>query len=345
MKVRVYGLVMLMMLAVMGASSLGAQETTCEAGFRLIVHEMGETCVPETVERVVALNPAALEFAILSGKTVVGAQGWVVSEFLYIAPHLQNAVADVVDVGFPPNPEIILSLTPDLIMGQAEESLITAYPSFEAIAPTIIQPVETNVNWQVSAEFWSSVFGNEDLFVEMQESYQTRIAALSEALNEPSELEVSVLVASSPQFTFAYLPNTPVGTILADAGIGRAESQREPTERAIVPISAETLDLADGDAIFVFGYPYTDADAVAEQEAYLTEFTEDPIWQALSAVQNGRVYRVGDYWYRGIYFLATQQIIDDLFTHLAGVEPAEISPNPYFPIEAEAMPEITESAP
>jgi ABC-type Fe3+-hydroxamate transport system substrate-binding protein len=56
----------------------------------------------------------------------------------------------------------------------------------------------------------------------------------------------------------------------------------------------------------------------------------NPLWQTLSAVQNGNVYRVSDYWYRGgSYTLAVHQVIDDLFIHLAGVDPAEVSPNPY----------------
>jgi hypothetical protein len=49
---------------------------------------------------------------------------------------------------------------------------------------------------------------------------------------------------------------------------------------------------------------------------------------------------VGNYWYRGIYYLATQRIIDDLFIYLAGVDPAEVAPNPYLPTEI--APEATE---
>jgi iron complex transport system substrate-binding protein len=329
-------LLLLLTLALVGIMPLTAQGATeCEPGFRLVAHALGETCVPETPQRVVALGPASFEFAYLSGKTIVGATAWPMSDLIYVEPELEVEFADITDVGFPVNLEIILALAPDLIIGHEEESIVAAYDELSAIAPTVIQADETNRNWETAAEFWSGVLGSETTFAEMKASYDARIAALHEGLPEDAEtLEVSVLVASSPEFTFAWLPNTGIGKILTDAGISRPESQREPTERGVVPISQETLDLADGDAIFLFGYPYTDEESVTAQDAYLAELLENPLWQTLSAVQNERVFRVPDYWYRGIYYLATQKVIDDLFTHLAGVDAAEAAPDAFMPAAA-----------
>lgn len=304
----------ILLLLALSVAPLAAQENTeCEDGFRPIVHLMGETCVPQTAQRVVALGPASLEFAYLAGKAIVGAPGWTISEMIYVSPHLETTFENVVDIGFPPNPEVILDLEPDLIIGHEEESIIAAYDELAAIAPTVIQPDDTNRNWEVAAEFWSGVLGSETLFGEMKAFYDARIAALNEALENAADLEASVLVASSPEFTFAWLPNTGIGKILTDAGINRPASQREPSEMGVVMISQETLDLADGDVIFLFGYPYADDESIAQQDDYLNDLIENPLWQTLNAVQNDQVFRVGDYWYRGIYYLATQHVIDDLF--------------------------------
>jgi iron complex transport system substrate-binding protein len=344
MKHRIFSILTLMGMLLVSLAPLAAQEKTeCEDSFRLIVHRMGEMCVPETAQRIVVLGPASFEFAYLAGKTIVGAPGWTIGEMVYVSPHLESTFSNVVDIGFPPNPEVILDLQPDLIIGHEEESIIAAYEELEAIAPTIIQSDETNRNWEVAAEFWSSVLGGETIFTEMKATYDVRITALNEILSEnAADLEVSVLVASSPEFTFAWLPNTGIGKILDDAGISRPESQREPSEMGVVPISQETLNLADGDVIFIFGYPYTDAESIGQQEEYLEGLIENPLWQTLNAVQNDQVYRVGDYWYRGIYYLATHQILDDLFIYLAGVDPAEASPNPFSTVEA--TPEATAEA-
>jgi iron complex transport system substrate-binding protein len=288
-----YGIFLLLLLLTC-LSPLTAQNITeCEENFRLIAHLMGETCVPTTAERVVVLGPASFEFAYLVGKTIVGAPSWTIGEMSYVSPHLATSFEQVVDIGFPPNPELILELQPDLILGHEEESIIAAYDELSTIAPTVIQSDETNRNWEVAAEFWSSVLGSESLFAEMKATYDARIAALTAALPETAvELEVSVLVASSPEFTFAWLPNTGIGKILADAGFSRPESQREPSEMGVVMISQETLDLADGDVIFLFGYPYADAESITQQDTYLAELLTNPLWQALSASKNNKVYPI-----------------------------------------------------
>lgn len=307
------------------------EETECETGFRLIVHEMGETCVPENAERIVSIGPSATEFAYLAGKTIVGVPQHILDELVFVNPQLEAEFEDVTIVGWPPNPEVILSLQPHLIIGHAVEANSDIYDELQAIAPTVIQPLERNLDWKSAAEFWSEVLASEDVFDDLNEAYETRIETLQELLAENDDTrEVSILVASDPNFTFTRLPNSDVGTVLADAGINRPEIQSEPNEMGVLQITLETLDLADGDVIFLFGYPYTDSEAVTQQATYIDELVENPLWHTLSAVQNDQVYRVGDYWYRGgSYTFAVHQVIDDLFVHLAGVDPAEVSPNPF----------------
>jgi iron complex transport system substrate-binding protein len=314
---------------------LVAQDTPDCADGRLITHEMGQTCVPVDAERVVVLGPAATEFAYLAGKTIIGAPQHVLEELIYVAPHLAEEFEAITIVGWPPNPEVILSLAPDLIIGHAVEANTTLYDNLSTIAPTVIQPGETNFNWESAAEFWAEVLNSEDVFADLKANYDERIATLAAILAENDDQRaVSVLVASDPLFTFTRLPNSDLGKVFEDLGIRRPESQSEPNERGVLQISRETLNLADGDVMFLFGYPYMDEESVTAQEQYLSQLTKDRLWRTLSVVQNEQVFRVPDYWYRGgLYTLAVHQVLDDLFVHLAGVDPSEISPNPYAFVE------------
>lgn len=64
------------------------------------------------------------------------------------------------------------------------------------------------------------------------------------------------------------------------------------------------LSLAEGDVVFVFGDP--------------SELFENPLWNALSAVQDGRAYEVGYYWW-GDSLLSAHRMLDDLFFYVAGI--------------------------
>lgn len=327
-----YALALLALLLIGIVPSVAAQQATnCEAGFRLIVHAMGETCVPEAAERIVTIGPSATEFAYLAGKNIIGTPQHILDELIYVNPQLEAAFEDITIVGWPPNPEVILGLQPDLIIGHAVDANMQIYEELQAIAPTVIQPLEENLDWKSAATYWSNVLAAEDVYDELLAAYDSRIETLRDILAENSDTrEVSILVASDPNFTFTRLPNSDVGTILADAGINRPEIQSEPNEFGYLQITLETLDLADGDLIFLFGYTYTDTEAAALQNTYIDELVENPLWLTLSAVQNDQVIRVSEYWYRGgSYTFAVHQVIDDLFTHLAGVDPQEVSPNPY----------------
>src|SRR5688572_6162230 len=76
MKHRIFSILTLIGMLLVSLAPVAAQEETeCEDGFRLIVHRMSETCVPETAQRIVVLGPASFEFAYLAGKTIIGAPG------------------------------------------------------------------------------------------------------------------------------------------------------------------------------------------------------------------------------------------------------------------------------
>jgi len=95
-----------------------------------------------------------------------------------------------------------------------------------------------------------------------------------------------------------------IGTILEDAGFSRPEIQQ--VDETKVDISREQISQADGDLIFYSGFGPT-------SQAPLDELVAGPLWQNLSAVQNGKSYEVADdWWYLGIGPIAANLVLDDL---------------------------------
>jgi iron complex transport system substrate-binding protein len=97
--------------------------------------------------------------------------------------------------------------------------------------------------------------------------------------------------------------------VLEDTGLPRPESQ--DVEDFALVISEEQIEQADGDVIFVTWYgPAEDTTQAA--------FTENPLWETLSAVEAGRVYEVpDDTWMLGIGIGAASIVLDELEGHLA----------------------------
>jgi ABC-type Fe3+-hydroxamate transport system substrate-binding protein len=123
--------------------------------------------------------------------------------------------------------------------------------------------------------------------------------------------------------------------------LGRPASQALDSEASVAAygnttyayLSDETLNLADGDAIIVFTFPVLGEEAVAASDQYLAEFEANPLWQSLSAAQNGRVFNGSFAWARGNTYLLANAMIDDLFAFLTDTEAT--TPNPITQLVAE----------
>ena len=99
------------------------------------------------------------------------------------------------------------------------------------------------------------------------------------------------------------------GSVLKDVGLPRPAVQYETnSDNTYQSVSAERLDLLDGDVIFV-------ALNAGAKEPF-TKFQQDHLWQKLEAVQSDRVFTVDSgYWIFG-NVLAANAILDDLEKYL-----------------------------
>jgi iron complex transport system substrate-binding protein len=324
-----------------------AQESTqCEAGFRLFDHELLATdpvCIPEDPHHIASFENAATELLLFTDKEIVATFGaFTKDEMSASLPALTAELEPITGFEWPLNLELLLETSPDLIATYENETM--PYDQLSQIAPTVIFAAGiAEGDWKTATEFWSEVFNVQDIYQEMLAIYEARVTELQAALGENrSEIEVSLVLASS-YFNLIYTAEAPMSFILQDVGLGRPTSQALNSEESLAQyenttfayLSDETLNLADGDVIFLFTFPTLDTTA---SDQYLQDFQAAPLWQSLSAVQNGTSYQVGSHWTRGNTYLLANAILDDLFTYLTDSQAT--TPNP-IEVFAEATPEAT----
>jgi len=332
MKVRISLLVAVVLM--MSVQFAAAQETiTCEEGFWLFDHERlasDPVCVPDNPQRIVSLDMPATEFLLLNDIPIVGVFGYAADEISAVTPGLADELKDIPRFDWPPSLELVTELNPDLIVAFKDSSLF--YSGMEQIAPIVVYDAAYATDWKSSTSFWSEVFHKEDAYADMLDTYNARIEELQTALGENrGELKVSAFVPS-PTYPMMWLVDSAQGIVLNDVGLGRPDSQATNfadggyveggADYGFVAISEEALGLVDGDVIFVFTYPSTDAAENDEINTYLKDYYEnDVVFNALSGVEAGNAHIVGPHWFRAQTYLAANLMLDDLFTYLTDVEP------------------------
>lgn len=312
-----------------------AQETVCEDGFRLFDHEYLATdpvCIPDNPQRVATFDLNALELLFFTDKEIVVASEWVLDELAASVPALHERLALIPNAGYPANAEDVLAASPDIILMYQAGDEAENYESYAAIAPAVMTTLSVQ-DWDLTAQFWSEVLGVPEVYEEMVATYDARIAELQAALPEGyEETEVSLVTAMSYGM-LTWLSNSPQGKILADVGFARPESQSLTEEEAAELgrtywkiLSKETLNLVDGDVIYLFSYATTDEEVAAAESAVIEALQQDPLWLNLAGVQAGNAFVMPGYWYRGSTYLFSNLIIDDLFASLTDAEAT--TPNP-----------------
>lgn len=304
----------------------------CREGFRLFDHDLLITeplCIPENPERVAAIDRFSFETMLALEIKPVAASSFARTITRDLA-YLEEDVTEVVDIGQEPNLEALLGLKPDLILtsvGYGE------YAQLSEIAPTIQTDFESSAQWQQLARAFGDAAGLATETEALLAGYKARLAALREAVGDPGAVEVSV-VRASPDYISLYSQDRSsfLGVILEDADFAVPQAQAEAVANNPAfdgTITLEQLPLVNADVLFIWSFA-TSAEAAADARGALDTLRENPLWRALPVIQANEMYMVGGYWI-GSSFHAAHAVLDDLFTYVADVNPAEVAPNPLRP--------------
>ncbi len=126
--------------------------------------------------------------------------------------------------------------------------------------------------------------------------------------NRYQNQEIS-LVFLAPGVIFSEGKNSFPDSILKDAGLQRPKSQDVIVPYTQIYFSIEELEKVDGDVLFVG--TLTDDD-----QKFLEELKQKPLWKNLRAVQQNHVYSMDYLTWRAGNLLAADAVIDDLFKYL-----------------------------
>ena len=270
---------------------------------RTITHARGETVVPLKPDRVVALDNIALDSVLALEVEPVAA---LINENTGQFPvHLRDRITERTQKLSPnqQNLERITQLNPDLIIGG--KNVEAVYNQLNAIAPTVLLGKSGTSAWKEKLLLTAEAVGKPEKGESLLEAYQQRSQDLASRLENPQEIEVSV-VRVLPNGLRLYQNDTFVGGILNDVGLSRPPSQDK--DDLWINISRERLDAADGDVIFVWSLG-------EDAETAYKRLQDDPLWSKLEAVQAGKVYQVPGYWI-GRGPIAANKVLDDLSTYL-----------------------------
>jgi len=279
---------------------------------RMIQHAMDDACIPNRPERLITLNPAALGNAIALGIQPIGSIFEHNNRFPTYLGDKTNGIEPIGDWS-QPNIERIALIEPDIIIGWQHNNE-SIYPQLSAIAPTVLYDWHggnaKQDNWKQHFNFMAEVLNRKEVGEQVWQHYNQRIEQLKAALGDRYKDKTISFVNFCCGGINSETENSFVGSVLSDAGLQRPPSQGY-NPQGYINFSEETLDMADGDVMFVVAYG---GEETGERD--LSRIQQTPLWKHLKAVQNNRVYYVDPTTWRGRTPLAADAVIDDLFKYL-----------------------------
>ncbi|ODT71086.1 MAG: iron siderophore-binding protein [Pelagibacterium sp. SCN 63-23] len=273
---------------------------------REITHAMGITEVPDNPQRVVVLTNEGTEALLTIGVTPVGAvRSWLGTPWY---DHIAANMAEVTVLGEESavNLEVLVSLQPDLILGNKmrHEAI---YEQLSAIAPTVVSE-RLRGDWKVNMALYSDAVGKADEGKAALAAFDTRVAALHDALGGSLEEQISIARFMAAQ-TRIMFKDSFSGLILDEIGFQRPASQDKP--EFAEEITKERIPEFEGDRLIYFTYETGNGEANSQSQDWLA----DPLWQNLAVVQSGKVHEVSDaIWNTAGGIIAGNLLLDDIET-------------------------------
>lgn len=269
-----------------GSDDGTADDTTTAAteGFPAVVDTMfGEVTVEQAPERVAALGWSDAETALALGVQPVAASDWLGFGGDGVGPWAEGRYDESPEIiaTMEPSFEQLAALTPDLILDTTGSGDRARYDTLTGIAPTIAPPEGamaylTPRDEQI--EMVATALGK-------QEEGQDLITAIDEqfaqiAADNPEFAGKTVTVASyTSEGWGAYVSRDARVQFVEQLGfVNNPEIEAVETENFFIPVSEENLSMLDADLLIVLPI-FVDT----------AEVTDNPVFQQIPAVRDGRV--------------------------------------------------------
>ncbi|WP_216318366.1 ABC transporter substrate-binding protein [Deinococcus aestuarii] len=276
-----------------------------------IGHSAGTTTIPKKPLRVVALGPHALDLLLSLGVQPVGygeastyiktpAFGSSLRDIKYLGSRVTSNPINVGD-RFNPNLEILVSLKPDLIVGEDYASQV--YPQLSRIAPTLLFKGTDRNEWQKTLPLLARALDREQAFSKVLSNYnrgvqQTR-AQLASTLGKKRVLVVWTGGGDARNTFTISDSNDWTGGLLNDLGLNVIDGDKRD---AVVGI--EGLSALDPDAVIVLASGNnTPARARADWNA-------NPLTTRLRASRANQVYFLDYHLFRRIRGPMAAQLVE-----------------------------------
>ncbi|NJK53710.1 MAG: iron-siderophore ABC transporter substrate-binding protein [Leptolyngbyaceae cyanobacterium SU_3_3] len=272
---------------------------------------MGETCVPNTPKRIIAISQFTLgNLLALNVKPIASASALSDSETDFPA-YFGKVVNGIKQLGsqYEPNLERLLLSKPDLILGW--DAVNRSYPLLSQISPTALDTWQGMPSWREHFDFIAKVLGKEEVERQAWIHYSQRIKELRLALkNRFMSKTISVVFINDELGYRVLAKNSFIGSILDDLDLKRPDAQNATTPNGwIFSTSQEKLEEIDGDILFVLTLKSNDTHL-------LEKVLQKALWQKLKAVRTQQVYNVNALTWVGSNLIAANVVIDDLYNHL-----------------------------
>jgi len=271
---------------------------------REITHAMGVTDVPDNPQRIVVLTNEGTEALLAIGVKPVGAVKSFVGDPWW--DHIAADMTDVVVVGEESavNLEVLLSLEPDLILGNKmrHEKI---YEQLSAIAPTVVSE-RLRGDWKINMALYSDAVGKGEDGKAALAKYDGRIAALHDALGASLDEKISIARFMSGQ-TRIMFKDSFSGLALSELGFQRPATQDK--DEFAEEITKERIPEFEGDRLFYFTYETGNGEGDTQAKDWLA----DPLWNNLEVVKSGKVHPVSDaIWNTAGGYIAANLMLDDI---------------------------------
>lgn len=229
----------------------------------------GDVTIDEEPERVVAVGWSDAETALALGVQPVGASDWL-------------GLVGTMEL----NLELIASLDPDLILDTRSDGTQERYDALSEIAPTLGPPADVvayGTTWQEQLEMVAAALGRPAYGAELATRVEEHFAATAAAHPEFDGAVATVGAFTSDGFGI-YVTGDARVDFLAQLGFVQKDGVDElGTGNFYVTLSEEQLELFDADVTVIFPI-FVEA----------SEFTDNPVWQAVPSVADGRAVVIED---------------------------------------------------